>query len=449
MFESLGDKLEQVFKRLRGHGKITERHMNEALREIRMALLEADVALPVVQSFIANIRDRALGQEVLQSLTPEQHLLKFIHAELTQTMGETTATLDLSVPPPVVLMLVGLQGSGKTTTAAKLARHLRDERHRRPYLVPADVYRPAAIEQLTTLARELGCPVHPSQVGTDPVTIARDAVAAARTQGLDTVIVDTAGRLHIDDALMGELARMKEAVAPRHVLLVADAMTGQDAVNVAQGFHERLAVDGVVLTKLEGDARGGAALSIRAMTGAPILFVGVGERLDALEPFHPDRMASRILDKGDVLSLIEKVEKAYDQKQAEALERKLRKDEFTLEDFRDQLQMVKRLGSMSDLLGMIPGMRKLSAKMDPGVADTELKRIEAIVNSMTNQERRNDAIINGSRRKRIALGSGTSVAEVNRFLKQYSQTKKMMKKLTKLGGGRLGGNLLSQLKGAS
>jgi signal recognition particle subunit SRP54 len=445
MFESLGDKLEQVFKRLRGHGKITERLMTEALREIRMALLEADVALPVVQSFIASIRDRALGQEVLQSLTPEQHLLKFIHSELTQIMGETATPLDLSAAPPVVLMLVGLQGSGKTTTAAKLARHLRDERSRRPYLVPADVYRPAAIEQLTTLGRELGVPVHPSRADADPVAIARDALAAARAQGHDIVIVDTAGRLHIDDALMDELARMKDAVTPRHVLLVADAMTGQDAVNVAQGFHARLAIDGVVLTKLEGDARGGAALSIRAMTGAPILFVGVGEKLDALEPFHPDRMASRILDKGDVLSLIEKVGKAYDQKQAEALERKLRKDEFTLDDFRDQLQMVKRLGSMSDLLGMIPGMRKLSAKMDPGVADGELKRIEAIVDSMTKQERRNDAIINGSRRKRIALGSGTSVAEVNRFLKQYAQTKKMMKKLTKLGGGRLGGNPFSQL----
>ncbi len=275
--------------------------------------------------------------------------------------------------------------------------------------------------------------------------IARDALTAARREGYDTLIVDTAGRLHIDDDLMAELARMKSAVTPRHVLLVADAMTGQDAVNVARGFHERLAVDGVILTKLEGDARGGAALSIRAMTGAPIFFVGVGEKLDALEPFHPDRMASRILGKGDVLSLIEKVEKAYDRKQAEALERKLRKDEFTLEDFRDQLQMVKRLGSMADLLGMIPGMRKLSAKMDPGVADTELKRIEAIVNSMTKQERRNDALINGSRRRRIALGSGTSVAEVNRFLKQYAQTKKMMKKLTKLGGGRLGGNPFSQL----
>jgi signal recognition particle subunit SRP54 len=310
------------------------------------------------------------------------------------------------------------------------------------------VYRPAAIDQLTTLAGELSVPVHASRTDQDPVAIARDAVIAAKGQGLDTVIIDTAGRLHIDDELMDELARMKAAVSPRHILLVADAMTGQDAVNVAQGFHDRLAVDGVVLTKLEGDARGGAALSIRAMTGAPIFFVGVGERLDALEPFHPDRMASRILDKGDVLSLIEKVEKAYDQKQAEALERKLRKDEFTLEDFRDQLTMVKRLGSMSDLLGMIPGMRKLSAKLDPGVADSELKRIEAIVNSMTKQERRNDALINGSRRKRIALGSGTSVAEVNRFLKQYAQTKKMMKKLTKLGGGRLGGDLLSQLKGA-
>ena len=438
MFDSLSDKLEQVFKRLRGHGRITERHMTEALREIRMALLEADVALPVVQNFIAAIREQALGQEVLRSLTPEQHLLKFVHSELARTMGERAAVLDLGVPPPVVLMLVGLQGSGKTTTAAKLAHHLRVERHRKPYLVPADVYRPAAIEQLATLGREIDCPVHPSTADVSPVEIARAAVSAARAQGLDTVIIDTAGRLHIDEALMAELAAIKQAVAPKYVLLVADAMTGQDAVNVAQGFHAQLTIDGVLLTKLEGDARGGAALSIRAMTGAPILFVGVGEKLEALEAFHPDRMASRILGKGDVLSLIEKVEKAYDRRQAEALERKLRKNEFTLEDFRDQLQMVKRMGSMGDLLGLIPGMKKLGGAIDPGAADSELKRIEAIINSMTREERRNDALINGSRRRRIALGSGTSIAEVNRFLKQYAQTKKMMRKLTKLGGGRLG-----------
>jgi len=443
MFDTLGDKLEQVFKRLRGQGKIGERHINEALREMRMALLEADVALPVVQDFVHHVGERALGQEVLASLTPEQHLLKFVHAELTRMMGERITPLDLGVAPPVAIMLVGLQGSGKTTTAAKLARHLKQEKHRRPYLVPADVQRPAAIDQLTTLGAQIDVPVHPSRPDVDPVEIARAALAAARAQGHDTVILDTAGRLHIDDALMAELGRMRGATSPKYVLLVADAMTGQDAVNVARGFHERLTLDGVILTKLEGDARGGAALSIRAVSGAPILFVGVGEKLEALEPFHPDRLASRILGKGDVLSLIEKVEKAYDERQAEVLERKLRKNEFTLEDFRDQLQMVKRLGSMSDLLGMIPGMKKLTAKMDPGLADGELKRIEAIVNSMTKQERRNDALINGSRRKRIALGSGTSVAEVNRFLKQYSQAKKMMKKLTRLGAG--GRNPFSQL----
>jgi len=445
MFDTLGDKLEQVFKRLRGQGKITERHMTEALREIRMALLEADVALPVVQTFIESVRAQALGQEVLRSLTPEQHLIKFIHAELTRLMGERSAALDLGAPPPVGIMLVGLQGSGKTTTAAKLARYLKEEKHRRPYLVPVDVYRPAAIDQLLTLGRQLGCPVHPASQGMDPVAIARAAQAAARTQGHDTLILDTAGRLHIDDTLMAELTRIKETITPKYTLLVADAMTGQDAVNVARGFHERLAIDGVVLTKLEGDARGGAALSIRSMSGAPILFVGVGEKLDALEPFHPDRMASRILGKGDVLSLIEKVEKAYDQHQTEALERKLRRNEFTLEDFRDQLQMVKRMGSMGDLLGMIPGMKKLSAKMDPAMADAELKKIEAIVNSMTKQERRNDGLINGSRRRRIAAGSGTSVSDVNRFLKQYVHTKKMMKKLAKLGGGRpSGGSPFSQ-----
>jgi signal recognition particle subunit SRP54 len=447
MFDTLGDKLEAVFKRLRGHGRIGEKHITEALREIRMALLEADVALPVVQSFVESVRAQALGQEVLHSLTPEQHLVKFVHAELTKLMGERITPLDLVAPSPVTLMLVGLQGSGKTTTAAKLARYLKDEKHRRPYLVPVDVYRPAAIEQLTALARQLDCPVHPSSADVAPVEIARAAQAAARAAGCDTVILDTAGRLHIDDALMQELTEIKTAVAPKHVLLVADAMTGQDAVNVARGFHERLGIDGAILTKLEGDARGGAALSIRAISGAPLLFVGVGEKLDALEPFHPDRMASRILGKGDVLSLIEKVEKAYDQRQAEALERKLKKNEFTLEDFRDQLQMVKRLGSMGDLLGMIPGMKKLSAKMSPGVADAELKKIEAIIGSMTRQERRNDGLINGSRRKRIALGSGTSVADVNRFLKQYTQAKKMMKKLTKLGGGHPGGgrNPFSQI----
>jgi signal recognition particle subunit SRP54 len=304
--------------------------------------------------------------------------------------------------------------------------------------VPADVYRPAAFEQLTMLGNQLGIPVHPSAADAKPVDLARAGMTTARTAGHDTVLIDTAGRLQIDEALMDEVVAIKAAIAPKYVFLVADAMTGQDAVNVAQGFHDKLSIDGVILTKLDGDARGGAALSIRAVTGAPIFFVGMGEKPEALEPFHPDRMASRILGQGDVLSLIEKVEKAYDQKQAEALEKKLRKNEFTLEDFRDQLQMVKKLGSMGDLLGMIPGMKKLAGKMDPGVADTELKRIEAIINSMTKEERRNDAILNGSRRKRIALGSGTNVAEVNRFLKQYAQTKKMMKKFTKMGPGGLG-----------
>jgi len=444
MFDTLGDKLELVFKKLRGQGRITERHMTEAIREIRLALLEADVALPVVQSFCERVRQQAMGQEVLRSLTPEQHLIKFVHEELARTMGGETATLDLGSNPPITIMLVGLQGSGKTTTAAKLARHLKADRGRRPYLVPADVYRPAAIEQLTTLAGQVGCAVHPSTGDQDPVDIARAAVATGRAQALDTIIFDTAGRLHIDDALMGELERIKAAVTPKYVLLVADAMTGQDAVNVAQGFHERLAIDGVVLTKLEGDARGGAALSIREMSGAPIYFVGVGEKLEALEPFHPDRMASRILGKGDILSLIEKVEAAYDERQAETLERKLRKNEFTLEDFRDQLQMVKKLGSMGELLGMIPGMKKLTSKIDPGAADGELKKIEAIINSMTKQERRNDTLINGSRRQRIALGSGTTVSDVNKFLKQYAQTKKMMKKLTKLGRPG-GGNPFSQM----
>jgi signal recognition particle subunit SRP54 len=447
MFDALSEKLDGVFRRIRGTGRLTEANIEEALRDVRMALLEADVNFNVVKTFVERVKGRAMGQEVLRSLTPEQHLIKIVHEELTATMGGATGKFDLSGEPPAVVMLVGLQGSGKTTTAAKLAHHLLSgQRPRRPFLVPLDLSRPAAIEQLKTLAAQVGegCGVYDTPAsGGDPVTIARAAVTQARNAGYEAVILDTAGRLAIDEPLMAELRRVRDAVKPRQTLLVADAMTGQDAVSVATGFRHGVGIDGVVLSKMEGDARGGAALSIHAVTGKPILFVGVGEKLGALEAFHPERVASRILGMGDVLSLIEKAQEAYDQKQAEALQKKLRKDEFTLEDFRDQLRTMKKMGSVVDLIGMIPGMKKLTKGQDLAGADDELRRIEAIINSMTLQERRDHLILNANRRKRIAQGSGTSVSEVNRFLKQYQQARKMMKNLAR-GGAR---GLLAQLQG--
>jgi len=442
MFESLGEKLESVFRRLRGHGKLTEKNIEDALREVRLALLEADVNFKVVKDFIDRIKGQALGQEVLASLTPEQYFIKIVHAELVALLGGERAELNLAAAPPVVLMLVGLNGSGKTTTAGKLARYLRTELKRSPYLVPADTYRPAAIDQLQIIAKDVGVPVYATpQDGSagDPVAIAKAGVEAARRQACDVVIIDTGGRLQIDDELMTELERMRTAVNPHQVLLVADAMTGQEAVNVATGFHARIALDGVVLTKVEGDARGGAALSLRSVTGKPILFVGVGEKLDALEAFYPDRAASRILGMGDMLSLIEKAEKLYDQKQAEILEKKLRKNQFTLEDFQDQLRMLKKMGSMTDLVAMLPGGKKLMQGTDMNAAEREFKRIEAIISSMTREERQKPEILNGGRRRRIATGSGTSVNDVNRFLKQYLDAKKMMRKFTQLGAkGKLG-----------
>ena len=434
MFDSLSEKFDQTIRKLRGVGKITERNIEDAVRDVRLALLEADVHFQVVKDFTDGVRARALGQEVLASLTPEQQFLKIVKAELTALMGSQATPLSLAAPPPVAIVLVGLQGSGKTTAVGKIARLLKTEHKRNPYLVPADVYRPAAIEQLTTLASQVGCAVHPSQEGADPVALCTDALAFAKNHGHDVLLVDTAGRLHIDDALMEELERIKAAIQPHQILLVVDAMTGQDAVNVASGFHDRLGLNGVVLTKLDGDARGGAALSVRAVTGAPILFAGTGEKLDALEVFHPDRMATRILGMGDMLTLIEKAERVYDQEQAVALQKKLRRNEFTLEDFRDQLRAVRKMGSMGDLLGMIPGMKKFTRGLDMQSAESELKQVEAIINSMTNQERRNHLILNGSRRQRIAQGSGTTVADVNRFLKQFLQTKKMMKQMSKFTG---------------
>jgi signal recognition particle subunit SRP54 len=429
MFESLGEKFDGLWRKLQGQGRVTERNIEDALRDVRLALLEADVNVGVARDFVEAVRKDALGQDVLRSLTPEQHFIKLVHRELVRLLGEKPVSLDLGGPSPTVIMLVGLNGAGKTTTTAKLARYLRDERGRRPYLVPADVYRPAAIEQLGTLARQVDVPVHSVSPGADPVAIVRSAVAAARAQGADTVLIDTAGRQTIDDELMAELVRMRAAVEPRQILLVADAMTGQDAVATAQGFLARLPLSGVVLTKIEGDARGGAALSLRSITGKPIVFVGTGEKLEALEAFYPDRVASRILGMGDMLSLIERAERAYDRSKAAELQKKLKKNEFDLEDFRDQLRTVRRMGSVTELLGMIPGVKKMFRGADLGGAEDELKRVEAIIDSMTREERRNIHILNANRRKRIANGSGTSVSEVNRLLKQFTQTKKVLKKL--------------------
>ncbi len=441
MFESLGEKLDAVFRRLRGHGTLTEKNIEEALREVRLALLEADVNFRVVKEFVERVKTQSLGQEVLASLSPGQQVVKIVHNELVELLGGQSAQLDLATPPPAVLMLVGLNGSGKTTSAGKLARYLKLELKRSPYLIPADIQRPAAIEQLRIIASDIGVAIHPTPTdgpATNPVTVTTEGIEAARRQGYDTVIIDTAGRLQVNEELMAELERMKAAAKPHQILFVADAMTGQEAVNVASGFHSRLSLDGVILTKVEGDARGGAALSLRAVTGKPILFIGVGEKSDAFEPFYPDRAASRILGMGDVLSLIEKAEKVYDQKQAEILEKKLRKNQFTLEDFSEQMRMLKKMGSMTDLLAMLPGGKKLMQGADMTAAEKEFKHIEAIICSMTKEERRKPEILNGSRRRRIAVGSGTSVAEVNRFLKQYLEAKKMMRKITQLGMGKMG-----------
>jgi signal recognition particle subunit SRP54 len=432
MFESLTEKLNRTFKNLRGRGRLSEKNIQDAMKEVRLALLEADVNYKVVKRLVEEIRRRAVGQEVLESLTPGQQVIKIVNEELVRLMGETGHELNLTGRPPFVIMLVGLQGSGKTTTAAKLARHLRSK-GRHPYLVPADVYRPAAIEQLETLGARIDVPVHPSTPDRKPEEICREAVSQS---GADVLILDTAGRLHVDAALMEELVRIKETVSPTEILFVADAMTGQDAVGVAESFDRLLDIDGVILTKTEGDARGGAALSIRAVTGKPVKFIGVGEKLDALESFHPDRMASRILGMGDMISLIEKAQTEFDEKEARKLQQRIQKREFDLEDFRNQLGQVKKLGSMEQILGMLPGMGQLKQlkKMKPD--EKELVRVEAIINSMTRKERRNHKIINGSRRKRIARGSGTKVQDVNRLLKNFVQAKKMMERLTRKGGGQ-------------
>jgi signal recognition particle subunit SRP54 len=441
MFDTLSEKLDAAFKRLKGHGKLTEKNISDGLREVRMALLEADVHFKVVKQFIADIKERALGQEVMSSLTPGQQIVKIVNDELTRLMGGRHEELNLSGTHPVAVMLVGLQGSGKTTTAGKLAVQLRGK-GRKPYLVPADIYRPAAIDQLQKIAAQLDMPVFDSKTDMDPVDICQQARVSAQKSGCDTILIDTAGRLHIDEELMQELQRIKSAVQPSDILLVADAMTGQDAVNMAQSFNQMLDIGGVVLTKMDGDARGGAALSIKSITQKPIKYIGVGEKLNELEAFHPDRLASRILGMGDVLTMIEKAQAVVDAKEAARMEKKLRKNQFTLEDFRDQLRQVRKMGSLTELIGMIPGMGKLKQAKNFEVDESELVHIEAIINSMTPQERRQYGIINGSRRRRIARGSGTSVQDVNRLLKNYTQVMKMMKKFTKGGMRGLGRGML-------
>lgn len=441
MFDNLSDKLESVFKKLKGHGKLTEKNIADGLKEVRMALLEADVHYKVVKQFIADVKERSLGQEVMTSLTPGQQVIKIVNEELGQLMGSTHEGLNLSGTHPFGVMLVGLQGSGKTTTAGKLAVYLR-KMGKKPYLVPADVYRPAAIDQLQKLAVQLNLPAFSSRTDMDPVTICQQARTAAQQAGCDTLLFDTAGRLHVDGELMDELKKIQTAVKPSDILLVADAMTGQDAVNIAKSFDKILDISGVILTKMDGDARGGAAISIKSITNKPIKFIGVGEKLSDLEAFHPSRMASRILGMGDVLTMIEKAQAVVDQKKAVELEKKLRKNQFTLEDFRDQMIQIRKMGSITDLIGMIPGMGKLKQMKNLDVDDKEFIRIEAIINSMTPTERRQYSIINGSRRKRIAKGSGTKVQDVNRLIKNYAQVMKMMKKFNKGGLRGMGRGML-------
>jgi signal recognition particle subunit SRP54 len=444
MFDHLSDRLAQTFKALKGHGKLSEKNISEALREVRLALLEADVNYKVAKQFMAQVKQRAVGQEVMKSLTPAQQVIKIVQEELTKLMGGEAEPLELGGKAPHIFMMVGLQGSGKTTTSGKLALMLR-KKGRQPYLVPADTQRPAAIDQLKKLGAQIDVPVFDSDPAQDPVDICLQSLSGASRAGCDVIILDTAGRLHVDDELMAQLERIQSKLNPREVLLVADAMTGQDAVNVAEAFHQRLGLTGVVLTKVEGDARGGAALSIRAVTGVPIKLVGLGEKLDAMEPFHPDRLAGRILGMGDVLTLVEKAGEVFEAEQAEALAKKMATDAFTLEDFAQQLQQLKKLGSLEGLLSMLPGAGKMKGLKNLQPDEKELVKTEAIINSMTPGERANHQIINSSRRKRIARGSGTTVSDVNRLLKNFAQARKMMKGMAKMGGKR---KQLARLMGA-
>ncbi len=441
MFENLSERLLRTVKNLRGQGRLTEDNIKDALREVRMALLEADVALPVVREFVNRVRERAIGQEVLLSLTPGQVLIKIVHEELVRLMGEANAELNLRAQPPAVVLMAGLQGSGKTTSVAKLARWLKERQRKKVMVASCDVYRPAAIEQLGKLAGEVGAEFFPSDTGQAPETIARQALEQARRHGMDVLIVDTAGRLHVDQDMMAEIQHLHAVLDPVETLFVVDSMTGQDAANTAQAFNAALPLTGVVLTKTDGDARGGAALSIRQITGKPIKFLGVGEKTAALEPFFPDRVASRILGKGDVLSLVEEIEQKVDREKALKLAKKVQKGKgFDLEDFRDQMQQMMGMGGIASLLDKMPGLGAATAAIKDQAADKEVKRLIAIINSMTPQERQFPDVIKGSRKRRIAAGSGTQIQDVNRLLKQFDQAQKMMKKMK-------GGGLMKMMRG--
>ncbi|PKM82622.1 MAG: signal recognition particle protein [Firmicutes bacterium HGW-Firmicutes-14] len=442
IFEGLSEKLQNTFKKLKGKGKLSETDVAEAMREVKIALLEADVNFKVVKDFVKKVKDRAIGLEVMESLTPGQHVVKIVNDELTELMGGTQSKIMISSKPPTVIMLVGLQGAGKTTTAGKLANILRKQ-GRRPLLVAGDIYRPAAIKQLQVLGEQLNIPVFTLGNKTNPVDIAKGAVEHARSYGNDVIIIDTAGRLHINEELMDELRNIRESVHPHEILFVMDATTGQDAVTVAKTFNEQLGIDGVIMTKLDGDTRGGAALSVKAVTGKPIKFAGMGEKLDALEPFHPDRMAARILGMGDVLSLIEKAQSTIDTEKAQELQRKIKSQEYSLQDFMEQMDQVKSMGPLEEIIGMIPGMGQMKQlkNIKGSLDEKEFARMRAIIQSMTEKERKEPRIIKDSRKKRIARGSGTKVSDVNRLLKQFDETKKMMKQFTsmdkniKKGGG--------------
>ncbi|NOV03197.1 signal recognition particle protein [Paenibacillus planticolens] len=432
-FEGLANRLQNVFGKLRSKGKLTEEDVGEALREVRLALLEADVNFKVVKDFIAKVKEQAVGQDVLKSFTPGMVVIDIVNKELTALMGGTQSKLARSNRPPTVIMMAGLQGAGKTTTSGKLAKMLQKQNHR-PLLVACDIYRPAAIKQLEVLGEQLKVPVFALGDKVNPVDIAKAGLQHAKDNGNDYVIIDTAGRLHIDENLMDELKNVRSAVEPDEILLVVDAMTGQDAVNVAESFHQQLELTGVVLTKLDGDTRGGAALSVKAVTGCPIKFVASGEKMDALEPFFPDRMASRILGMGDMLTLIEKAQAGIDMDKAKEMERKMRNAEFTFEDFLDQMEQVKKMGPLDQILEMLPGANKIKGMKDMKVDDKQMARVEAIVKSMTKEEKRKPELLNASRRKRIALGSGNSVQEVNRFIKQFDDMRKMMKQFSGMMG---------------
>jgi len=435
-FEGLSSKLADVFKSLRGKGRLTEKDVKDAMREVRLALLEADVNFKIVKDFIAAVTEKAVGNDVLTSLTPGQQVIKIVNDELTELMGSSQSKLTFSQNPPTVYMLVGLQGAGKTTAAGKIAAQLRKQ-GKRPLLVACDVYRPAAVKQLQVVGGNYNIPVFDMGTGENPVTIAKNGVEHAKSHNNDIVIIDTAGRLHINDELMNELAEIKKTSRPTEILLVVDAMTGQDAVNVAEGFNARIGIDGVILTKLDSDARGGAALSVRKITGKPIKFAGMGEKIDDLEPFYPDRMASRILGMGDVLSLIEKAQSAIDEEEAAKLEKKLRKAEFDLEDFLQQMQQMKKMGPLKNILGMLPGIRKMKLD-DASIDEKALSHVEAIIRSMTPQERRNPDILNGSRKKRVAAGSGRTIQEVNQLVKRFDEMKKLMKQFAGGAKGKKG-----------